>query len=242
MSVTPIAARFPTTCWSRIALAVDPAARETRDALAGLCVAYWFPVYAFIRRRGHGPENAGDLTQEFFALLLETDALVGLDRGRGRFRSFLLAACTHFLSNARDHDRAQKRGGGRVLIPIDSRDAESRFIHEPAHDETAERIFEQRWALTLLGQVHETLRRKYSESGERALFDALWVTLSGESGGEPHAVIGDRLGMTEGAVQMAAHRLRRRYGKTIRELIADTVSDPALIDDEIRDLFAALRS
>ena len=155
MSVTPIAASFPTTSWSRIALAVDPAAPELRDALAGLCTAYWFPVYAFIRRKGHGPEHAADLTQEFFALLLEKDAISGLDRGRGRFRSFLLAACTHFLSNTRDHDRAQKRGGGRVLIPIDSHDAESRFRLDPAHDETAERIFEQRRALALLGQVHE---------------------------------------------------------------------------------------
>jgi DNA-directed RNA polymerase specialized sigma24 family protein len=241
MSVTRTAARFPTTCWSRIALAVDPAAPETRDALAGLCAAYWLPVYAFIRRKGHGPEHAGDLTQEFFALLLEPDALARLDRGRGRFRSFLLAACTHFLSNARDHDRAQKRGGGRVAISIDSRGAESRFSLDPAHGETAERIFEQRWALALLGQVHEALCRKYSVEGDGNLFEALWVTLSGESGREPYAVIGDRLGMTERAVQMAAHRLRRRYGKTIRALIAETVSNPALIDDEIRDLFAALR-
>jgi DNA-directed RNA polymerase specialized sigma24 family protein len=242
MSLTPIAARFPTTCWTRIALAVDPVAPETRDALAGLCAAYWFPVYAFIRRKGHGPENASDLTQEFFARLLETGAISDLDRGRGRFRSFLLAACTHFLSNARDHDRAQKRGGDRLLIPIDSKDAESRFGLDPAHEETAERIFEQRWALALLGQVHEALSRKYHEEGNDGLFDALWVTLSGESGREPYAAIGGRLGMTEGAVQMAAHRLRRRYGKTLRALIADTVSDPALIDDEIRDLFAALKT
>jgi DNA-directed RNA polymerase specialized sigma24 family protein len=242
MSLTPIAARFPTTCWTRIALAADPAAAETREALAGLCATYWFPVYAFIRRKGHGPECAGDLTQEFFAVLLETDALASLDRTRGRFRSFLLAACTHFLSNARDHDRAQKRGGGRIPIPIDSPAAESRFSLEPAHEETAERAFEQRWALALIGQVHENLRGAYREEGNGPLFHALWVTLTGESGRERYAKIGDRLGMTERAVQMAAHRIRRRYGKTLRDQIAQTVADPALIDDEIRDLFAALRA
>ena len=132
---------------------------ETREALAGLCAAYWFPVFAFIRRKGYGPEHAGDLTQEFFAILLETDALAALDRARGRFRSFLLAACTHFLSNARDHDRAHKRGGGRIPISIDWSAAEFRFSLEPAHEDTAERIFDQRWALALLGTVHEMLRR-----------------------------------------------------------------------------------
>ncbi len=129
-------ARFPTTCWSRIALAADPASAGTREAMATLCMAYWFPVYAFIRRKGHMTEEAHDLTQEFFAVLLDTDSLASVDRARGRFRSFLLAACTHFLSNVRDHDRALKRGGGRPPISIDARDAETRFGNEPAHEDT----------------------------------------------------------------------------------------------------------
>jgi RNA polymerase sigma-70 factor (ECF subfamily) len=235
--------RFPATCWSRISLAADPATANARDGLARLCASYWFPVYAFIRRKGHRPESACDLTQEFFTLLLETDALASVDSALGRFRSFLLAACTHFLSNAWDRDRALKRGGGRSFISIDVYRAESRFGPEPAHDEAPERIFGRRWAIALLDQVHETLARQYHEAGKRALFDALWITLARDGGPErePYAVIGERLRMTERVVQMAVYRLRRRYGKALRAKISETVSEPSLIDDEIRDLFTALR-
>ena len=217
-----------------------PSRAETRNALAGLCATYWFPVYAFIRRKGHGPEHAGDLTQEF--LRCSSDRRSRHTRSSPRTTAPVPPGRMHPFSLQCSGSRpCQERGGGRAPIPIDARDGESRLSLEPAHKETAERIFERRWASHLLGQVYESLRQQYCEEGNDPLFVALWVTVSGESGRETYAVIGSRLAMTEQAVQMARHRLRRRYGKTIRGLIAETVSDPALIDDEIRDLFAALR-
>ena len=142
--------RFQTTHWSLVLAARDRATPEAEGALADLCAAYWYPLYAFVRRKGHDPEHAADLTQEFFARLLEKDYLRSVDRSKGRFRSFLLAACTHFLANERDRATARKRGGGRPPVSIDVRDAEGRYLAEPAHGLTAERLFERRWALTLL--------------------------------------------------------------------------------------------
>ncbi len=145
--------RFETTHWSLVLAARDRDTPEAEAALADLCAAYWYPLYAFVRRKGHDPEHAADLTQEFFARLLEKDYLRSVDRSRGRFRSFLLAACSHFLANERDRERARKRGGGRPPVSIDVRDAEGRYLAEPSHGLTAERLFERRWALTLLEGV-----------------------------------------------------------------------------------------
>jgi RNA polymerase sigma factor (sigma-70 family) len=239
-------ASFPTTQWSRILTARDgdPAASEARGALAELCRAYWYPLYAFIRRRGHGSENARDLTQEFFVRLIEADFLAGVDRAKGRFRAFLLAACTHFLANQRDFARARKRGGDRRVLSIDAAEAEGRYELEPSHRLTPEALFARRWALTILSQALDQLRAEHQSAGPAQLerFEVLRATLTGDSGRVPYAELASRLGLTEGAVQVAVHRLRRRYREVLRALIAATVDDPAQIDEEIRDLFAALAS
>ena len=185
-----------------------------------------------------------DLTQEFFARLIEADFLAGVDRARGKFRSFLLAACTHFLANRRDFERAAKRGGGRRVVSIDAAEAEGRYGLEPSHRLTPEALFARRWALTVLAQALDRLRDEHQAAGpvQLARFEALRENLTGDGGRVPHAELADRLGLTEGAVQVAVHRLRRRYREVLRELIAATVEDPAEIDDEIRELFAALAS
>jgi RNA polymerase sigma-70 factor (ECF subfamily) len=230
---------FATTRWSLVAAAGDPAAPDARAALADLCRGYWFPVYAYVRRRGHDHHAAQDLTQAFFARLIEKNDLAAADRTRGRFRSFLLAACQHFLANEHDRTTAKKRGGGRPAVSLDFADADGRFGREPATDETPERAFERRWALELLEQAVAELRREYAESGRGRLFDALKGVLTGGAD-VPYTALAAELGLTEGAVKVAAHRLRQRYRDRLREAIARTVADPAEVDDEIRSLFAAV--
>ena len=231
---------FATTQWSLIAAAADAADPESRQALAQLCEAYWFPVYAYIRRKGSDRAGAEDLTQSFFARLLESNDLKMADRTRGRFRSFLLASCQHFLANRHDFDIAIKRGGGRSHLSLDFEVAEGKFNREPAanHD-SAERLYERRWAVELLDAALTELRREYVESDREKLFDLLKPTLTGDAG-SGYESFADRLGMTVGAVKVAVHRLRQRYRDRIREVIGRTVADPADVDDEIRDLFAAL--
>jgi RNA polymerase sigma-70 factor (ECF subfamily) len=223
-----------------VVAAGDPDAPGAREALADLCGAYWYPLYAYVRRRGHAPEQAQDLTQDFFAYVLERDLLAKADPDRGRFRSFLRAVCTHYLADQRDRQNARKRGGGRPVLPIDTLDAEGRYAREPAHDLTAERIFDRTWALTLLGRVFDQLRREYDDAGRAATFEELRAVLTRGPESVPYATIAGRLGMNEGAVRVAVHRLRRRYGMLLRQEIAATVDDPADVDDEIRALFAAL--
>jgi RNA polymerase sigma-70 factor (ECF subfamily) len=236
----PSPARFPTTQWSRVVSAGDPDSSAARESLAELCGAYWYPLYAFIRRRGHDPERAADLTQDFFARILEKHLLAEADPARGRFRSFLRAVCADFLANRHDWEHAQKRGGGRIALPIDAADAEGQYARELADELTPERIFDRSWALTLLGRVLERLGREYDEAGKAATFAALRDALAGDADAPSHAAVAARLGSTEGAVRVAAHRLRRRYGELLRQEIAATLADPAQVDDEIRDLFAAL--
>jgi RNA polymerase sigma-70 factor (ECF subfamily) len=238
--IGPSPGHFPTTHWSRVAAAGDPFAPEARDALATLCNAYWYPLYAYIRRQGHTPEQAQDFTQDFFAYLLERDLFAKADPVRGRFRSFLRGVCAHYLADQRDRQRAQKRGGGRVVLSIDATDAESRYTREPAHELTAERIFDRSWALTLLTRVLDQLQREYDDAGRSAIFEGLRGVLTGGPQAVAYATIADRLGMNEGAVRVAVHRLRKRYGVLLRQEIAATVDDPGEIDDEIRALFAAL--
>jgi RNA polymerase sigma factor (sigma-70 family) len=236
----PPAARFPTTCWSRILQAGDPAAPEARAALEGLCRDYWYPLYAFVRRKGHDPQTAQDLVQALFAELLERDDFRGLEPQRGRFRSFLMACCSHHMARHNDRERALKRGGGRTTIPIDTVMAESRFCGEPSHELTAERLFERRWALTLLGNVLAGLDAEMARSNRRALYHRLRPALLGLEGALSNRNIADELGLTVGAVKMAAHRLRGRYGERIREEIARTIADPSEIDAEIQTLLATL--
>ncbi len=238
----PSNAQFPTTHWSQVVVAGNPAEPEARAALAALCGRYWYPLYAFIRQRGHDPASAEDLVQGFFAALLEKEGLASVNRSKGRFRSFLMAACGHFLSNRRDHDRALKRGRGRVFVPIDALQAEDRYRREPAHELTAERLFERRWATTLLEHVLERLGAEPSAAGKGGLFAALRPALLGSVETVPYARIATELGCSESAARLSAHRLRARYRALLRQEVARTLADPDAVDDEIRDLFAAFSS
>jgi RNA polymerase sigma factor (sigma-70 family) len=238
----PAPTHFPTTHWSRVIAAGDPAAPLARQSLAALCDAYWYPLYAYIRRRGHTPEQAQDLTQEFFAVILEKGLLAKADPGRGRFRAFLRTVCANYLANQHDRETARKRGGGRALLSIDAADAAGRYALEPAHELTPERIFDRTWALTVLSRVFEQLQREYDDSGRGAAFSELRALITHGSQAPSYETIAARLGTTVGAVRVAVHRLRRRYGILLRCEIAATVDDPVEVDDEIRALFAALQA
>jgi RNA polymerase sigma factor (sigma-70 family) len=231
---------FVTTHWSLVLSARDPGAPQSAAALEKLCRAYWPPIYAFVRRQGHKPEDAQDLTQEFFARLLEKNFLVQVNQARGRFRSFLLASLKHFLANEWNKAKAQKRGGGKIFVPIDLANTETSFGFEPADNLTAEKIFERRWALTLLDHVLRRLREEHVRDGKEKLFEQLKPTLTEDSRNVRYTEIAARLGTSEGAVKVAVHRLRQRYRELFRAEIADTVADPGEVEDEIRNLFAAL--
>jgi RNA polymerase sigma factor (sigma-70 family) len=232
MSTSPPHRGFATTRWSLVA-----AAQHQADAaLADLCRLYWYPLYAYVRRRGHDAAEAEDLTQAFFARLLEKNGLASVTPARGKFRSFLLSACQNFLANERDRANALKRGGGRV-VSLDGADA--RYQREPDHGETPERLFERRWALELLDRTLRRLREEHEQKGKSRLFDALKGTLAGD-GAAPYAELAATLGMTEGAVKTSVHRLRGRYAELLRQEIGETVATPAEIDDEVRSLFRAV--
>jgi RNA polymerase sigma-70 factor (ECF subfamily) len=231
---------FATTHWTVILAAGQATSGEARRAMAELCETYWYPIYAFVRRQGGDPDEALDLTQGFFARLLERRDLAGIERGRGRFRGWLLLAVKHYLSNERDRSRAAKRGGGRRPVSIDAADAESRYQREPSHDLTPDRIFERRWALALLGQVLSTLQQEYAADGKERLFDALKDCLGGAATEGRYAQVAGELDMTEGAVRMAALRLRRRYRELLRQQIAQTVETSEQVDEEIAFLFSAV--
>jgi RNA polymerase sigma-70 factor (ECF subfamily) len=236
------AARFPTTHWSLVVAAGGRAGPDARDALAELCAAYWYPVYAFIRRKGHGPDAALDLTQDYFARLLEKGTVAAADPVRGRFRSFLLADCTYFLADRRDRDQALKRGGGRPAVSIDARDAEGRFLHEPAHGQTPERLFERDWAFALLGRVFDRLEAHYAAPGRAEVFRRLKPVVSADPEVTGYAALAAELGTTEGNLRVAAHRLRARFAAELRDQIAATLddADPAAVDAELRALFDVL--
>ena len=206
------------------------------------CAAYWYPLYVYVRRRGCRPEEAEDLTQAFFARILEGDDLLQVaDPGRGRFRSFLLAALEHFLANQWRRDRAQKRGSGQPVLSLDLPDGERRYAREPGHELTPERAFDRRWALTLLEQALAGLREEYAEAGKLPLFEHLKPDLGGEPEAEAsYRAVAAALGMTEGAVKVAAHRLRLRCRERIRAEIAETVAGADEVEDELRHLFTAL--
>lgn len=225
-----------------VAAAQDREAPEAQQALADLCCSYWYPLYAYIRRQGHNADQSQDLTQEFFSRLLEKDFLQAVDPRKGKFRSFLLAACKHFLSNERDRAMAQKRGGGKSMVSIDFDSADGRYQQEPAVKLTPDRLFERQWALALLERVLLRLREEFDRAGKKSLFDRLKFALTGDRGQMPYLKISQDLGMSEGAVKVAVHRLRHRYRELLRDEIGQTIDDPVHVEDEIRQLFAALGS
>lgn len=236
----PTPGGFPTTRWSRVVAAGAGDRVESGTALAELCSAYWYPLYAFIRRKGSDPERALDLTQGYLARLLERGVVAAADPARGRFRTFLLADCGHYLAHERERAGAARRGGGVAVLSIDARPAEGRYGREPAHGQTPERLFERDWALALLESVLATLRRDYERSGPGALFEVLNGVLEAGSGQPPHAELAARLGISPAAAQVAASRLRRRYREAIRAAIRATVADEAEVEAELAALFAAL--
>ena len=230
---------FPTTHWSVVLEAGQGSTAQAQEALEKLCQAYWYPVYAFVRRKGHAVEEAQDLTQAFFARILERQSLKSANPGRGKFRSFLLGALGHFLADEWDRSHCQKRGGNRVILSLDDT-AETRYQQEPAHEVTPEKMYERRWALTLLEHAMNRLRRECTAAGKSELFECAEGMLSGADGAVSYAEVGSRLGMTEGAVRTAVHRLRRRYAGLLREEIAQTVSRPEDVEEEIQHLFQAV--
>jgi len=231
---------FPLTHWSLVLRAGKSDTAPTRAALASLCQMYWFPLYAHARRRGHTPHDAEDLTQEFFARLLERDLLAAADPNRGRFRSFLLAAMNHFLNHEWEKGRTQKRGGGQPLLSLDAHAAEERFDAEPADRATPDQAFDRQWALALLDTVLTRLEAEYESAGKANLFAALRPTLAGSRETQPYAELCARLNLSEGAVKVAVHRLRKRYRDLIREEVAHTVATPEEVEAELRHLFLAL--
>jgi RNA polymerase sigma-70 factor (ECF subfamily) len=237
-------AAFPTTRWSRVARAGGPPTPEGRAALAELCRAYWYPIYALIRRKGHGPDAALDLTQDYFARLLEKGTVAAADPLRGRFRSFLLADCSFFLADRRDRDRALKRGGGRPVVSIDARDAEGSFLGEPSHDQTPERLFERDWALALIARAFDGLRRHYDDTSRADLFRILKPLVTADPDAPARAAVAAGLGTTEGNLRVALHRFRARFAAALRAEVAATLRDEGdvVVEDELRALFAALGS
>ncbi len=231
---------FATTHWSLVVAAGRRSSPASAGALADLCQRYWYPLYVYVRRRVPNVEEARDLTQEFFARLLERNTLALADPERGRFRSFLLTALKHFLINEWEKAKARKRGGGRRALALDFDSKEPQLRVEPEHTWTPERLYERHWALTLLEQVLAQLRQESHAAGKGALFDHLKGFLAGESKTATYAQTARDLGMTEGAVKVAAHRLRKRYRELLRNEVAQTVADDAEVDDEIRALFRSL--
>lgn len=234
----PGSPRFATTRWTVVLAAGEATSQAARAALEELCRAYWFPLYAFARREGASPELAQDLVQGFFAHALEKGTVGAADPARGRFRSFLLTSFRNYTKNERARDQALKRGGGATLLSIGP-DAEGRLGVEPWHEETPEQRFEREWALGLLERALGAVRASYAGRGQQAVFDALKGFLVGQDD-RRYAEAGASLGLSEGAVKVAVHRLRDRYRRALRDEVAQTVEDEAQVEDELGALLGAL--
>lgn len=237
---SPQPSRFATTRWSVVVTAGQPQSKDACEALATLCEMYWYPLYAFARRRGNRDEDARDLVQAFFANILEKNSLQIAHPERGRFRSFLLGALKNFAAKQWRTASTKKRGGVNTPLSIDYRDAEARYLCEPQDDLTAERIFERKWAITLLNTAMAKLTAEQETAGKMTRFASLKNYLGGDKNRVPYRELSESLNMSEGAIKVAIHRLRRRYRELLRNEIADTVADPNDIDEELRSLFAAL--
>jgi RNA polymerase sigma-70 factor (ECF subfamily) len=231
---------FVTTHWSVVLAAGRSDTTRAHDALAHLCKSYWYPLYAYARRRGCSPHDAQDLTQDFFARLLAGKWVAEADRQRGRFRSFLLTAMKHFMANEWHKAQAQKRGGGQPILSLDDDTAEHRYRLEPAETATPESLFERGWALTLLEGVLARLEEEYRVDGKQAWMEAMRPALTTDRGDLDYADLAHKLGMTETAARVAVHRLRQRYRQLIRAEVASTVASPEEVEAEMHYLFQAL--
>ncbi len=230
---------FATTHWSVVIQAGCLDSPDALPALEKLCQAYWYPLYAFVRRSGYGIEDAQDLTQDFFARLIANEHLAAVHSAKGRFRWFLLTAIKRLLINDRVRKMAAKRGGGSLHVPFDGERAEDRFRLEAAHHLAPDRLFDRAWATTLIAAAHRSLAEECVLEGKEALFQELEVSLVGDPIGQTYAELGERLGMTEGAVKVTVHRLRRRFRDLLREQVSQTVTDSESLEEELRDLLAA---
>ena len=231
---------FTTTQWSLVLGAMDTAPARASAALERLCARYWFPIYAFIRRQGHDVHLAEDLTQSFFQFVLERQVFHQADRDKGRFRNFILASLANFLNNHRDHAAAAKRGGNHVLISWEDAEAEEILAREPQSFGAPDKSFERAWAVTIIRRVLENLRAEHADRGRLVIFEALQPHLTGEPAAEDYARLAATLGMETGALKVALHRLRRRFGELLRKEVAHTVSRPEDVAEEIRHLLAVL--
>ena len=231
---------FLTTHWSVVLAARDKSSPESAAALEVLCRAYWYPLYAFVRRQGHSPSDAQDLTQEFFARLLAKEYLRAADREKGRFRTFLRVALRRFLANEWDRARRLKRGGGRTPLPLDTTAAEQRYQEEQDDTLAPDHLYERRWARALLEQAMARLRADYATAGKTAEFDQLKGALTAERGGIPYPDLAASLGLSEVAARVAVHRLRKRFREVFRVTVSETVSTPGDVDDELRYLAGLL--
>lgn len=231
---------FATTHWSVVLKVGQNDVARAGAALEELSRKYWYPLYAFVRRRGTSSHDAEDLTQAFFTFLLEKETLKKVDRQRGRFRTFLLAAMTNYLNNEWHRQQTLKRGGRHATLSLDEISAEERYFCEPVNLVTPEKLFERRWALTLLEQALARLKRDYFAEGKAEMFAKLQTGLTGELAASAYSDWAAALGMSQGAVKMALHRMRRRFGEALRNEIADTVASPAEVDEELRHLLAVI--
>jgi RNA polymerase sigma factor (sigma-70 family) len=231
---------FATTHWSVVLSAAQINSSHASQALDKLCRSYWSPLYSYIRRQGHGPEEAQDLTQAFFAKLLERNFWARADRQKGRFRSFLLTALRHFLADERDRVRTAKRGGGVSFVSFDEQAGEEHFHEALGHNLTGEQQFDRQWAATVLEQARAKLRQECVAAGKSELYERVSLIDGRNESTVPHAVIAQELGMSVSAVKSAISRLRARYGELVRQEVAHTVSDPAEIEPEIRHLLLVI--
>lgn len=232
--------QFTTTHWSVVVAAGRNHSTHAKAALENLCQTYWYPLYAFVRRHGRSPHDAQDLVQSFFAACIAKNYLAGASREKGRFRSFLLLALKRFLANEWDKARAQKRGGPHASLSLDSLTSEERYALEPAEHLTPDKLFDRRWALTVLETVLKRLREEQLHAGRIGAFEQLKDCLTSGGRGTPYAELAARLGVSEGSVKVSVHRLRQRYRALLTEEIANTVSSPEEIEEERRHLLAAL--
>ena len=230
---------FATTHWTAVLAAGRRNTPQADVALEELCRTYWYPLYAYVRRRGYSRDDAQDLTQAFFARLLEKNYLDGLSGERGRFRAFLLASMNHFLANEWDRASRQKRGGGVALLSLNWQDADARYEIDPVDNLSPDRLYDRAWAVTLLERVLARLRAENTGGGKDAVFEQLKLFLTAGKGAIPYAGAAAALNISEAAARVAVHRLRARYRELLREEIGQTLSDPAQVDEELRALFNA---